>query len=236
LTTQTAPRWASGTADLDPVRDELRRALRGVLAGCAPQTIEGLVGSASVRSFAPDEAIYAQGDNVPLTFILRGYGIARRTTADGHQLFSGVASAGNLFGYSGIAGAQSSIEMVAISNCEVARWPGGEVRAIAAEDPAFALVAIDSMASSLHVLMGQIEGFLHQNARRRVLRILARYRALFFEDPVVLNRTHLPGLVGTTREMTGRVLRQLEREGLLRREGRAGLRLLQPDRLDTGTA
>jgi hypothetical protein len=36
--------------------------------------------------------------------------------------------------------------------------------------------------------------------------------------------------------MTGRVLRQLEREGTIERFGRAGLRLLRPDQLDTGAA
>jgi hypothetical protein len=42
----------------------------------------------------------------------------------------------------------------------------------------------------------------------------------------------LPALVGTTREMTGRVLRQLEREGTIQRFGRGGLRLLRPDDLN----
>ncbi|HET9852887.1 MAG TPA: helix-turn-helix domain-containing protein, partial [Candidatus Limnocylindrales bacterium] len=91
--------------------------------------------------------------------------------------------------------------------------------------------AIDSMAASLHQTIGQIEGFLHQDARRRVLRILARHRSLFFHDPPVLNRTHLPGLVGTSPEMTRRALRQLEQEGTVRRVGRLGLELLRPERL-----
>jgi CRP-like cAMP-binding protein len=92
------------------------------------------------------------------------------------------------------------------------------------------------MAASLHQTVERIEGFLHQDARGRVLRVLARHRELFFGDPAVLSRTHLPGLVGTSREMTGRVLRQLEREGTLERFGRTGLRLLRPDQLETGAA
>ena len=48
----------------------------------------------------------------------------------------------------------------------------------------------------------------------------------------MLTRAHLSGLVGTTQEMTRRVLRQLESEGTIVREGRSGLRLLRPDRLD----
>ena len=77
------------------------------------------------------------------------------------------------------------------------------------------------MAFSLHQTVERIEGFLHQDARLRVLRVLAQYRDLFFEEPVVLSRAHLPGLVGTSREMTGSVLRQLEREGTVVRVGRA---------------
>jgi CRP-like cAMP-binding protein len=88
------------------------------------------------------------------------------------------------------------------------------------------------MAWSLHQTVELIEGFLHQDARRRVLRILAQYRRLFFCGPPVLNRSHLPELVGTSREMTGRVLRGLERDGTLVRVGRTGLKLLRPDRLD----
>ena len=52
----------------------------------------------------------------------------------------------------------------------------------------------------------------------------------------MLTRSHLPGLVGTSREMTARVLRQLEREGTVERYGRTGLRLLRPDRLDAKSA
>jgi CRP-like cAMP-binding protein len=206
------------------------------LAGCSADTIAKLLGTARTRTVQPGETIYAQGEPVPLTLILRGYGFARRTTASGQEIVSGVAPAGTLFGWSGINSAPSSVQFVALTVCEVAQWPGHEIRALVAADSAFGLVAIDSMAASLHETVERIEGFLHQDARRRVLRILARHRELFFTDPPVLTRAHLPGLVGTSREMTGRVLRQLEGEGTLKRFGRAGLRLLRPEQLETGAA
>jgi CRP-like cAMP-binding protein len=90
------------------------------------------------------------------------------------------------------------------------------------------------MAWSLQETVEGIEGFLHQDARLRVVRILARHRDLFFGEPAVLTRAHLPALVGTSREMTGRVLRQLEREGTIGRVGRTGLRLIRPDQLEAG--
>jgi CRP-like cAMP-binding protein len=210
--------------------------LGALLSACRQETVAGLVDSARIRRLRPGELIYGQGAPVPLTLILEGYGIARRTTADGQQFLSGVATSGNLFGYSGVAASISTVEIVALTDCLVAQWAGGEIRELIATDSALAVAAIDALAGSLHALMEQIEGFLHQDARRRVLRILARHRALFFCDPPVLNRAHLAGLVGTTQEMTRRVLRQLEREGAVARVGRSGLTLLRPDLLEAAAA
>ena len=210
----------------------MRAAISRALQGCRPETIEALIESGRVRTLQPGDLIYRQGDPVPFTLILNGYGIANRTTASGQELFSGVALPGVLFGYSAIASIQSTVGIFALTPGEVVQWPGDRVRELAMADAAFGLVAIRSLATSMHELMGQIEGWLHQDARRRVLRILNRYRPLVFGDAPILNRTHLPGLVGTSREMTGRVLRDLEREGTLRREGRNGLQLLQPERLE----
>jgi CRP-like cAMP-binding protein len=51
-----------------------------------------------------------------------------------------------------------------------------------------------------------------------------------------MTRAYLPALVGTSREMTGRVLRQLESDGIVRRVGRDRLRLLDADRLALAAA
>jgi CRP-like cAMP-binding protein len=203
---------------------------------CRGETIRRLVESGRIRTVPRDGQIYPQGEAAPLTLILEGYGAARRTTAGGKELVSGVAAAGILFGWSSIASVPSGVELVALTDCTVAQWRGRDMRALATTDPELALAAIDSMAGSLQMTVERIEGFLHQDARLRVMRILAQYRDLFFEDPVILTRSHLPGLVGTSREMTGHVLRQLEREGTVARVGRVGLTLLRPDHLDAVSA
>lgn len=212
-------------------RRDLADRLSRLLSGCRTDTIDALAETARLRSLRPGDKLYGQGELVPITLILEGYGIARRTTADGQELMSGVAQPGVVFGYSGMASQHSSVELFAVTDCAVAQWSGAEVRALSTTDVGLALAAIDSMGASLHQTVERIEGFLHQDGRRRVLRVLARHRALFFDDPPVLNRTHLPGLVGTSPEMTRRVLRQLEREGTVQRVGRVGLRLLDPERL-----
>ena len=211
---------------------ELRHVLDRSLPNCRPDTIERLVETVRMRTFRPGEHIYRQGEPVPLTVILKGYGAARRTTSSGKEIVSGIAPAGVLFGWSGLASIPSSVELVALTNGTVAQWSGREIRELATKDPRLALAAIDSMGLSLHETVERIEGFLHQDARLRVLRILARHRDLFFGESPVLPRTLLPGLVGTSREMTGRVLRSLESERVIARLGRRGLQLLEPGALD----
>lgn len=212
-------------------RDPVREALLASLPRCRAETIQQLTETVRVRTVQPGERIYTQGDPVPLTVILEGYGAARRTTISGKELVSGVALAGVLFGWSGLSSVPSSVELVALTECRVAQWLGPAVRRLASSDPELGLAAIDSMAWSLHQTVERIEGFLHQDARLRVVRVLAQYRELFFGEEPVLTRAHLPGLVGTTREMTGKVLRQLERDGTLARVDRNGLKLLRPEQL-----
>ena len=219
-----APAMASGS--------RLREYLAQALTGARDETLERMVRTVRLRTLQMGQEIYRQGDPVPVTLILRGFGAARRTTLGGKELVSGVAPAGVLFGWSGLTAVPSSVELVALTEVEVGQWPGPEIRALAVADPGLALTAIDSMAWSLHQAVERIEGFLHQDARLRVVRVLAQHRHLFFGEPPILTRAHLPGLVGTSREMTRKALRQLEADGTLAREGRSGLKLLRPERLE----
>jgi CRP-like cAMP-binding protein len=163
---------------------------------------------------------------------MQGHAAFRRTTAEGHQLTVGIASPGALVGITSVSATISSVEMVALTDSVVATWRGDDFRRLVERDPSLGLGVIDRLATFLNILTEKLDGFLHQDARRRVVRVLARHRDLFFADPPVLTRAHLPGLVGTSREMTGRVLRKLEREGTVARISRARLRLLDPARLD----
>jgi CRP/FNR family transcriptional regulator, anaerobic regulatory protein len=187
---------------------------------------QALADAARIRHVAEEETIFQQGEPVPLVMVIEGHVAFRRTTLDGQRLTVGVSSAGGLVGISAISEIISPVEMFALTNGLVAIWQGEDLRRAAGADGDLALDLIDKLTLFLAMLTEKLDGYLHQDARRRVIRILARHRDLFFTDPAILSRSHLPGLVGTSREMTGRVLRELEREGLVARVGRNGLRLL----------
>ena len=223
-----SPDGSGSTSEYDEVNALIARAL----PGCGSQTYRLLADSARMGAIRRGELIFSQGEPIPLTLMVRGHGAFRRTTVDGQVLMVDVAQPGELFGFSCIASTHTPVDLVALTDCAVVLWKGTDIRRLAASDPALAMNVIDQMAGFLASLAERMDGFLHQDARRRVLRVLNKHRNLFFADPAVLSRSHLPALVGTSREMTGRVLRELEREGTVARLGRTGLTLLRPDLLD----
>jgi CRP-like cAMP-binding protein len=211
---------------------ELGALIAQALPGSRSETTQILAETARVRTTDIDERIFRQGEPIPLIYVIRGYAAFRRTTVDGQLLTLGIAGPGGMYGYSSISALAANVDMVALTECEVATWKGADVRRIFATDAGFALDVFDRQSVFLSIITEKVDGFLHQDARRRVVRVLIRHRKLFFGNPPVLSRSQLPSLVGTSREMTGRVLRQLAREGMVARVGRHGLRLLRPDRLD----
>ena len=219
---------AAGTGD--PSTDLLNQ-IADALPGAHDATHRRLERTARIRTLASGEVAFRQGDPIPLTLMLRGHAALRRTTADGRELVLGIAARGWLFGFSSIAGCPAGVDLVAATPVELAVWSGADVRPLVLDDPGLALDVIDGMAKYLVHLSDRMDGFIHQEARLRVLRVLVEHEDLFFGDEQVLSRGHLPGLVGTSREMTRRVIRELEREGVIARVGKRGLRLVSPARL-----
>jgi CRP-like cAMP-binding protein len=127
-----------------------------------------------------------------------------------------------------LAARPASADAVAISRSVMAVWRAEELRESAKTDPGLAVDILDDVLGSLEEVMGRLDGLLYQDALRRVARVLHEHADLFFAVPPVLTRTHLPNLVGTSREMTGRVLRILEARRLVARIGRDRLSLLDP--------
>jgi CRP-like cAMP-binding protein len=214
----------------DPSTDVLNQIV-DALPRARSETRLRLEHTARIRTLAPGEVAFRQGDPIPLTLMLDGHAALRRTTADGRELVLGIAARGWLFGFSSIAGSPAGVDLMAVTPAELAVWPGGEVRPLVLDDPGLALDVIDGMAKYLVHLSDRMERFIHQEARGRVLRVLVEHEDLFFGDKQVLSRGQLAGLVGTSREMTRRVVRELEGEGVIARVGRHGLRLVSPARL-----
>jgi CRP-like cAMP-binding protein len=163
--------------------------------------------------------------------VLEGYVAFRRTTQEGHEVIPRIVSTGKLAALLSMAGRPSAAEALALSACRVALWSGREFQSLAADDAGFALDLLEHVLVTFEAIIERLDGLHYQNALGRVARILELHADIFFGAEAVLTRAHLPALVGTSREMTGRVLRRLESERVVDRLGRDRLRLLDADRL-----
>jgi CRP-like cAMP-binding protein len=191
-------------------------------------TRRALAVTGSVHSFRAGRAILEQGDASSLALILDGHVAVRRTTVDGREFMVRIVTEGRLSPVLPLARRPASADAVALTPSVAVIWRSEQVRSLATTDPGLAVDILDDVLDSLEEVMGRLDSLLYQDALRRVARVLDRHDDLFFADPPVLSRAQLPVLVGTSREMTGRVLRVLESRRILARVGRDRLRLLDP--------
>jgi CRP-like cAMP-binding protein len=184
--------------------------------------------AAAVRTYSADDMIIRQGDASSLALVMDGHVAVRRTTLDGRQFMVRIVGRGRMSPVLPLAAIPASADAVALTSSVAAVWRSEEFRSLATTDPGLGVDLLDDVLDSLDEVMQRLDGLLYQDAIRRVARVLDLNADLFFAEPPVLTRTHLPSLVGTSREMTGRVLRVLESRALVARVGRDRLRLLDP--------
>ena len=184
------------------------------------------------RSFEAGDILVRQGEDARLVLVLDGYLGLRRTTDDGRELVVRIIRAGGLAAIMVIASRPAIFDIVAITRCRAALWPAREIRSLASVEAGFAIDLLDHVLHTFETVVEGLDGFIYQDAVKRVSRILHLHRELFFGEQPVLTRSHLPMLVGTSREMTGRVLRRLRADGVVAPTGRNGLRILDPLRLE----
>jgi CRP-like cAMP-binding protein len=214
-------------ADLQAVAEVLAEAF----PGARPETRRALTSGAEVRTFLARQTVVAQGDDTHFGLVLEGHLGFRRTTVDGRELMPLIVSRGHLGPALPIAGRPSSVELLALSTGRIALWSSNDVGALAAQDAGFALALLERVLLALEEVVERMDGLHHQDAQRRVARVLDQHAEIIFGEQAPVTRSYLPALVGTSREMTGRVLRQLESEGVVERIGRNRLRLLDATRL-----
>jgi CRP-like cAMP-binding protein len=214
-------------ADVQSVAEVVDLALLRTL----PETRQKLAASAEIRAFRPRQTVVAQGDDSWVGLVLDGHAGLRRTTVDGREVITMIVSVGQLGPIMAIAGRPFTADLLALSPGRVALWRGSHVHDLAAADAGLGLDLLELVLRSVEEVVERMDGLLYQNAERRVARILDQYADIIFGEDAVITRAQLPALVGTSREMTGRVLRRLEADGVVQRMGRHRLRLVDAAKL-----
>lgn len=196
----------------------------------APTTIDSLLRAATPREFDRHQVI-ATSDAPLAGILLDGYAAARTSDEAGHEFLLTVLRRGQAFAPPfGGKPVVPSIELVGLTRGVAATLSADSARHAAETDHAFALRLLDWRGSVIRRLLSRLEEIQFRPARERLAVVLLAYAPIFAAQPPLLPRWALAGLIGTSREMLGSVIRDFEAAGIVARSKRA-LVVLDEERL-----
>ncbi|TAK02648.1 MAG: Crp/Fnr family transcriptional regulator [Chloroflexota bacterium] len=217
-----------------PGSSALLQSLRSAFPGAREDSLAALVGSAAATTYHAGEEIRATDDVGPPTILVTSGAVARLAkAADGRDIAYGILREGELGGISNLANELlGTLSLVAWTEVTAIRWGRDTVRRLARADGGLALDLLDRAVGLVEALALELEIFASESACQRTARVLLRYPDLLFDpDRAALTRTNLTTLMGASREMMERCLRDLEARRIVVRTGAAGLVLLDEEAL-----
>jgi CRP-like cAMP-binding protein len=123
-------------------------------------------------------------------------------------------------------------ELVALTDGSWATWDPRFVRGMALEDAGLAIGILDHSSELTVILNMRLDERSFETARQRLATILTRYGKVIFDTPhPVAQRADLAAMIGTSRVMMYRALRELEADGLVERQRSGGIIVLDEERL-----
>lgn len=205
---------------------ELVPVIGRLLRDSSATTRHALVDRARLRAFARHDVVAAQGDDSLVILVVAGHLGGWRSDPDGQRHMVRITGPDALVNVVAMDGVPSVVDLVGLDDGVVALWPGELILRLARADAGFGLDLLRLALAGADILLQRIDRMTFDSVARRLARILWTERELLFGPRPLLSRPELADLAGATREMTGRVIRDFERRGLLARRGSGGLVLV----------
>ena len=215
---------------IDTVGTNLARLLPEAEAG----TLHRLEQAARHHTFGRRELLHARGILLPPFVTLEGHVIARRVAETGQVRAALIAGPGYLGGLRSISDpdAEATYELVALSAGAWATWDARSVRDLALQDAGLAVGLLDCSSDLSVILNMRLDERSFESALQRMAGILTQYGKVIFDTPhPVAQRADLAALIGTSRVMMYRALRELEANGLVERQRGGGINVLDAEGL-----
>ena len=205
-----------------------------LLSGADASTLRRLERAAQQQTFCRRDLLHARGIQLPPFVLLNGHVIARRVAETGQVRAALIAGPGYLGGMRSISDpdGEALYELVALTDGTWATWDPRFVRGLALQDAGLAVDLLDHASDFAVVLNMRLDERSFENARQRLAAILTRYGKVIFDTPhPVAQRADLAAMIGTSRVMMYRALRELEADGLVKRQRSGGINILDEERL-----
>jgi CRP-like cAMP-binding protein len=198
------------------------------------RTLRGLERGAKQQIFGRRDVLHAKGMQLPPFVLLDGHVITRRVAETGQVRAALIAGPGYLGGLRSITDPDSdaAYELAALTSGTWATWDPRFVRDLALRDAGLAVGLLDQSSDFSVVLTMRLDERSFESARQRLATILTRYGSVIFDTPhPVAQRADLAAMIGTSRVMMYRALRDLEADGLVKRQRGGGIVVLDEKRL-----
>jgi CRP-like cAMP-binding protein len=208
--------------------------LARLLPAAGDGTLDRLERAAQRQAFVRRDLLHARGVLLPPFVTLDGYVMARRVAETGQVRGALIAGAGYFGGTRSISDPEGEAlyELVALTDGSWATWDPRFVRELALHDAGLAVSLLDRSSDFAVVLNMRLDERSFESARQRLATILTRYGKAIFDTPhPVAQRSDLAAMIGTSRVMMYRALRELEAQGLVSRQRSGGINVLDEERL-----
>jgi CRP-like cAMP-binding protein len=176
------------------------------------------------KRLAKDEVLYHQGDAVTTFYILVvGRLRVSQTTVDGGRITARYLGAGEMVGYSVLAGGEAQPGTVsAIEDSYLLGWSEKAIRALMAQHPQIAVNALGALGLRYQEAQTRLQELSTETVERRIAHALLRLSrqagrrtAEGIEITIPLTRKDMAELTGTTLHTVSRTLSAWEREGIV---------------------
>jgi CRP/FNR family transcriptional regulator, cyclic AMP receptor protein len=200
-----------------PTADEL--AAIPLLASLSREELQAAVQFFTVRSYPKNAIIATEGDRLDLfNLILSGNVQAFWRDDAGHQLKLGVDGPGDHFADVTLGGEPALVSHIAMTDLRLASIRMTDVTQLLRRHPQVAVVLLMDVVARLRRLLRRTKTLTMEDVYGRVVTLLLA-RAVETDGKLISERlTHaeIGQRIGATREMVGRVLRDLARGGYIR--------------------
>ncbi len=182
------------------------------------------------RKHYPTRSVIIHAGDSPdtLYYIIEGSVSVMIEDEDDHEIVLAYLNPGDFFGEMGLFGGEEgrAAWVVARQECTIAEMTYTEFRRIANEDPDILFALASQMAARLRETNRKVMDLAYVDVTGRIAHTLLNLSkqpdAMTHPDgmQIRITRQELAKMVGCSREMAGRVLKELEEEGLLTAHGK----------------
>jgi CRP/FNR family cyclic AMP-dependent transcriptional regulator len=173
----------------------------------------------TVRSYPKDAIVATEGDRLDMfNVILSGSIQFFWRDETGHQVKLGIDGPGGHFSDVTLTGEPILMSVIALEDLRVASIPMAEVKELLLRHPQVGVALLGDVVARLRRIVERTKGFTMEDVYGRVVRLLLANAIDKGGERVIEHMSHaeIGQRVGATREMVGRVLRDLGRGGYIK--------------------